>query len=358
MALNSQSSTVTGLVKLGRQSVSGKLSVTYFDVHGVSTRLVTDSEAVSRAVSGLLKAFAGSETKEPDIDFNLFTVDALKPEMAAVPQEANILYDWDMVKVYHHGADRHLTVDVKARVTADVEECRAVGFVEKDYLDSDWLISHLIFYPLWGQLLKESGLYPLHAAGLVKDDHAVLLPGRSGSGKSTLSLHLVNIGYRLLSDDTVFLKELDGKVMAMSFPEEINVNEQTVELFPELSRVKNFTVNELRQKSSFPIEELYPDSMVDSSVPVLLVFPQITDAEKTTVYPMSRTEALTLGMRYGFFFLDPSTTGKQFELLSLLAKQVRCYRLHSGRNQDELKQAIDSLFLKTLSDEQDNGETK
>lgn len=335
---------IARLVELGRQSASENLSTAYFDVHGISTRLTTDSERVSHAVSGLLEAFVAHETSAPDIDFFLFTVNKLKEDMAPVPDDASMLYDWNIVKVYNNGSGRYLTVDQKARVAADIKENVAAGFVEKDYLDSDWVVSHFVFYPLWAQMMKESGLFPLHAAGLVRNGRSILLPGRSGSGKSTLSIQLVKDGYQLLSDDTVFLKDAGGKVEAMSFPEEINVNEQTIELIPELGNVKNFTRNELRKKTSFQIEELYPGSFVDSSIPSLLLLPQIADSEKSSVQPISRSEALTLTMRYGFFFLDPSTTAKHFEILSLLVKQAPCYHLFTGSDREDLLQVINGLF--------------
>lgn len=335
---------VARLVELGRQSVSENLSAAYFNVHGISTRLTTDSETVSRAVTGLLEAFVTQEITAPDIDFFLFTVNGLEEEMAPVPTDVSMLYDWNIIKVYNNVSGRFMTVDKKARVNADLKQTIAAGFIEKDYLDSDWVISHFVFYPLWAQMMKERGLFPLHAAGLVKSGCCILLPGRSGSGKSTLSLQLVKDGYRLLSDDAVFLKDGGERVEAMSFPEEINVSEHTMELIPELENVKNFTRNELRKKNSFQIEELYPGSFVDSSMPSLLLFPQIADSEKTKVQPISSSEALTLTMRYAFFFLDPSTTAKHFEILSMLVKQARCYRLFTGSNREDLLQVINGLF--------------
>ncbi len=344
MPLSNQSSAVAELVRLGQQTASGKLLTEAFNVHGVRTRLVTDSNVVARAAAGLLRAFREDGKAEPDIEAHLYTVAALDGGMAPVPGDAIMLYDWGMVKIYHSGTHRHLVVEDRARVMADLGNRRAVGFMARSSLDSDWLISHLVFYPLWGQLLKEEGLYPFHAAGLARSGAAFLFPGASGSGKSTLSLHLVRSGYGLLSDDTVFLRESGGQVEALSFPEEINVTDETVELFPDLARVENFTVNELRQKSSFSIEELYPGCVTGSSVPAMLVFPQIEDVEATVVQPMSRTEALALSMRYGFFFMDPSTTGRHFEILSQLAKQAQCYRLYSGRDQQDLERVVDKLL--------------
>jgi hypothetical protein len=355
---DNDSSAVAELVERGMARHGGEIHTGYFDFHGVLTRTLTNSEMVDRAVAGFLRAFPGKEAEKPDIEFHLFTVDKLDDSLGEIPAKATMLYDWGMVKIYHQGPLRYLQVDTRARVIADVEKRTAVGFAEKELLQSDWLVTNLFFYPLWGQLLKECGLFPLHAAGLVKEGRSCLFLGRSGSGKSTLTLHLVKNGYGLLSDDTVFLREKDGRIEALSFPEEINVSEQTMELIPELSRVQNFTVNELRNKSSFSIEELYPGCVVDTSEPALMVFPEIAEVQSTTVAPMSRTEALALAMRYGYFFLDPSTTGRHFEILSLLARQTRCFRLYSGSDQKELGRAVDRLLTGSLEENQTSGEEK
>lgn len=342
--------TVDDIIRAGTTSttVSGLKSVT-FDTHSVRTRLTTDSPAIERAVTGFMKAFPATAGDGSDIDIHLFATRVTDAGHPPLPADASLLYDWSMVKIYQSGRCRYLAVnDGRALVVADLERSAAAGYVDESLLESDWLISHLVFYPLWGQLLKENGLYPLHAAGLARDGKAILFPGRSGSGKSTLTLQLVRSGYGLLSDDTVLLKSRGDRINAMAFPEEINVNEDAVDFFPELTKVKNLTANVARQKSSFAIEELYPDSVIEGAEPALLVFPQITDANRTEFAPMSRTEALTLGLRYAFLFLDPSTTGKHFEMLSLLARQVRCYRLFSGRDQEDLVRVVDGLFTGEL----------
>lgn len=355
MTSDNDARAIADLVRYGEQGFRGEISSRFFNVHGVRTRTSSNSEMVSRALDKFFRAFPGDSTAEPDIQFHLFTMDKLDESIGTVPVDAALLYDWGMVKIYHKGSLRYLKVDTRARVIADVEKRTAVGFAEKELLQSDWLVTNLFFYPLWGQLLKECGLFPLHAAGLVKEGRSCLFLGRSGSGKSTLTLHLVKNGYGLLSDDTVFLREKAGRIEALSFPEEINVSEQTMKLIPELSRVQNFTVNELRNKSSFSIEELYPGCVVDKSEPALMVFPQIAEVESTTVAPMSRTEALALAMRYGYFFLDPSTTGRHFEILSLLARQTRCFRLNSGSDQEELGRTVDRLLTGSLEEDQTSG---
>lgn len=348
MSSSNNPATVDAIIQAGTSAAASELETVTFDSHGITTRVATDSPAVARAVASFVKAFrAGSGS--PDIEMNFFATRAGGGGFPELPPGLPLLYDWGMIRIYRDGGIRYLTIDGdKALIVADLERATAAGYLDESLLESDWLISHLAFYPLWGQLLKIKGLFPLHAAGLAKGGKAILFPGRSGSGKSTLTLQLVRSGYGLLSDDTVLLRDSGEKIEAMAFPEEINVNEDAVDFFPELTKVKNLTTNEARQKSSFAIEELYPESVVEGAEPVLLIFPQITDAEKTECAPMSRTEALTVGLRYAFLFLDPSTTGRHFEVLSRLARQVRCYRLFSGRDQEDLVRVVESLFAGEL----------
>jgi hypothetical protein len=61
---------------------------------------------------------------------------------------------------------------------------------------------------LW--LLRQHGIYALHANGLVKES-GILFVGGSGSGKSTSSLSLIRQGWSYLSDDVILLRNsLDG----------------------------------------------------------------------------------------------------------------------------------------------------
>lgn len=346
MTSNPNSNTVDNLIELGESMSEADLRPAYFNVHGVRTKVLTNSDAFHNAVAKLLQPFLEPEKGDPDIVFYLFLVDSLDETMSHIPVSAEMLYDWDAIKIYYHGANRYLRVANRARVTADLEKGVAAGFASDDILQSDWLVTNLFFYPLWGQMLKVNGLFPIHAAGLAKAGKASLFLGRSGSGKSTLSLNMVRAGFGLLSDDTVFIRDRSGEVEVLSFPEEINIREETLELLPELSRVRKLNVNELRQKSSFHIEELYPNCIVDSAIPVIMVFPEISDIESTSFVPMAGTEALSESLRYGYFFLDPSTSERHFRLMSLLANQVDSYRLYSGSDQKQLEQQVSALLEK------------
>lgn len=334
-------------IELG-SSFSDSLLTSTCNLHGVITRVSTNSRSVADALDHFLKAFPAASDATPDVEMFLFTTERLDDALAPVPAAATMLYDWGMVKILRDGDYRFEKVDRRARVIADIANGIAAGFAEESLLQTDWLVTNLFFYPLWAQLMKSQGLFPLHAAGLVRDGRAALLLGKSGSGKSTLSIHLVKAGHGLLSDDTVFLRELDGTVESLSFPEEINVTEKTIAMIPELADVENFTDNPFRDKSSFAIEELYPGCIVDAAVPSVLIFPEVTGSTDTVIEPMTGSEALTLSMRYGFFFMDPATTARHFEVLAALVKQVACFRLYSGSDQVQLDEKVGALLREYL----------
>jgi hypothetical protein len=71
-------------------------------------------------------------------------------------------------------------------------------------------------------LLTRSGRVPLHAAGVLFGETAVLLAGASGSGKSTLSLAATARGLRILSDDTVYI-QLQPRLRIWGLPRPIHV---------------------------------------------------------------------------------------------------------------------------------------
>ena len=71
-------------------------------------------------------------------------------------------------------------------------------------------------------LLTRAGRVPLHAAGVVVGDTAVVLAGRSGSGKSTLALAALRAGLRVLSDDALYV-QLEPALRVWGFPRPIHL---------------------------------------------------------------------------------------------------------------------------------------
>ena len=91
---------------------------------------------------------------------------------------------------------------------ADARALIACCNVSRDLLAQPGRLAGEVIDTLLLFLLTRSGRAPLHAAGVMCGETALLLAGPSGSGKSTLSLAANGRGLRILSDDTVYIQML------------------------------------------------------------------------------------------------------------------------------------------------------
>jgi hypothetical protein len=105
---------------------------------------------------------------------------------------------------------------------ADAREGRAACSVpERVRVDPQALAGEIV-EPLALFLLTRLGRTPVHAAGVVVGERAVLLSGPSGSGKSSLALAAAERGLGVLSDDAIYV-QLDPQLRVWGWPGAIHV---------------------------------------------------------------------------------------------------------------------------------------
>jgi hypothetical protein len=102
---------------------------------------------------------------------------------------------------------------------------------QPDRLASEVVDTMLLF------LLTRSGRTPVHAAGVMCGNTAVLLAGPSGSGKSTLSLAAMGRGLEILSDDTVYI-QLQPRLRIWGFPRPLHVFPADAPGFTKATRLR------------------------------------------------------------------------------------------------------------------------
>jgi len=95
----------------------------------------------------------------------------------------------------------------------------------------------------------------LHASAVSWNGRAAALAGPPGAGKSTTALHLVEAGYRFLSNDRVLAKPLDDRVEALGYPKQPRVNPGTLLSHPRLRR--RMSVEERHELEAMPAAELW-----------------------------------------------------------------------------------------------------
>lgn len=113
-------------------------------------------------------------------------------------------------------------------------------------------------------LLCRSGRIPLHAAGVMCGETAVLLAGPSGSGKSTLSLAAMGRGLRILSDDTVYIQMLP-RLRIWGLPRPLHVFPADAPRFTEGTRLRGGKL-----KAAVPAPRWPGPPVADSAAVVLL----------------------------------------------------------------------------------------
>jgi hypothetical protein len=202
-----------------------------------------------------------------------------------------------------------------------------------------------IFHFALTELLKRHGLYTIHATALEKDGCGFLMPGQSGQGKTTCCISLLRSGYRFLADDHPFVRETDGQLELLSFPEKIDVTDTTIAFFPELQQA-NGHLHQGLIKRYFYADDLYPGAKIDRCKPAFMILPQVIDGPHSYLEPLPKREVLEELLPQGLLVFDKEIAQLQFRTLTHLVEQASCYRLYSGANVCELPQIVDTLLDK------------
>jgi hypothetical protein len=234
-------------------------------------------------------------------------------------RDGNRLYLSDEASLVEiHPGTQHARGYIYHKDAADAREAR---------LFLTWLLTSTTVI-----VLREQGVFSMHAAALSRGGDGVLIVAPSDSGKSTLSYSLVRHGWGYLSDDFVVLHEREGAVEAAPFRRTFGLDAEAGEFFPELNRDWERPFDE-EEKWAVSVDALYPGRQADRCVPRVLLFPEIVGQGQTEVREISPVEALQrLVWQGGLLTTTPGTSQRQMDCLALLVRQAQPYRLFSGRD--------------------------
>ena len=245
-----------------------------------------------------------------------------------------------------YACDGTLTVDLRENgmLLVNYREGTGQGFLVNPHtLHPDILVSY--FHFVLSELLKRQGLYTIHATALEKEGRGVLIPGYSGRGKTTACISLLRSGYRCISDDHPLLRMRHGALEVLSFPEKVDVTENSVKFFPEFNG--EFAQSKLYHgliKRYFYVEDFYPGRIAKSCEPRLLIFPQVVDQVTSHVELVPKRQAFEEILPHGLLVYEKSIARKEFQALSTLIQTVQSYRLYFGRDVLDLHRVIDPLM--------------
>jgi hypothetical protein len=207
--------------------------------------------------------------------------------------------------------------------------------IEQATLESfqTYLFGHVMSF-----VLIKQGYEPLHATAIAIDGVAIALLGDCGSGKSTLAASLVSAGHRILTDDLLLIRDVDGVLCGFPGPPRLKLFPHVAQRFlPE--QAWSAPMNPLTDKLIVPLDE---DQRQRGPLPVRRFFAldSTEHGSEVSVDPVSGAGSLMEILRATFNrrLVNPHRLRQQFLAAHALATRVPVRRLAYPRRIDVLDQ--------------------
>ncbi len=313
--------------------------------HGLRLRVSSDP-VVADAVHARLAQFPVAGDGDADLSFDFAC--ARGPDDCPIEQPSGptrSIYESTMGDVLYADETDQIWIDCANGVRALCDPKRGHTRVSIPWSQAaqSWLISHpLLTLPLI-EMLKRRQHYSVHAAGISLRGKGLLIPGTSGAGKSTLTLALLRAGFSFLGDDMLFLTRAEDGLRALAFPDEIDVTDETVRLFPELEDLRDAPTMHGWPKHQIRAPRRFGVDVAWTCRPAALVFPHVARMSRSVLEPMDRMEAL-LELAPNVLLTAPDASQAHLDALADLVETCACYRLKTGTDFDRLPGLLAELI--------------
>ena len=324
----------------------------YYTLHGILLTVIFQDQAAYRSVSAILKelSFLNQRKKKTALPWRSLTL-TVKTGKQRIPASFKTVMRScrSKTRAMRRGNELIFT-DGNCVFTVSSPEKKGrlhPGKESTTYLRR-FALKQVIISGLMG-LLRGSGLYPLHACGVTRGRHKLLILGNSGSGKSTVTLSLILSGWNFLSDDLLLLQEKKQGTLALCAETYLTFN-------PDLFERAGYAVNGTGLFTPLAGKEkiidlgcAYPRQSIGSFYPNNIVFLDITKNKKSRITPITGRLALFKLINQSVtIMLGDSFAQKNLDALNRLTKQSACFQLSLGRDLSLNPLEIKNLLSKFL----------
>lgn len=237
---------------------------------------------------------------------------------------------------------------------ADLKARRAYAVISPALAAQPRLVSRYLLDRAVNNILLREGVGQLHSTTLVRDDCAILFIAPHGTGKSTTAFHLLNVGYRLLGDGLVFVRETrshredkTGELELMGYPVgEAKLTTAARSLFPEWRGEGDEVSVHNVIKHIVNLRALAPHKMVEHSIfpaRVILCLAERSGQPLTLAEPLDAETALARVLPNTLQLDEPEPMLRSLNVLRRLVESASCYRLTLGADRDQLVETIENL---------------
>ena len=318
-------------------------STAAYDIHGVHLLARAPGPSPLRALDRRLRPFRSELPLDAAHVHLHLGVETLAPPAGG----HRPVYDAPGTQVAYYDDVDELYVDYR---TVRLRCAPGAGLIQVWWRRGDaadvWVATHPLLTIALIEVLKRRGRYSLHAAGAATADGGLVVAGPSGAGKSTLAIALARAGWRFLSDDMVFLAVGAAGNEVLGFPDEVDVTDQTLAMFPELALAARPPEVAGRDKSSLRLEDALSLAPLLRCRPTVVVLPTIAHRSRTTLSAVGAAEAL-VELAPNVLLTEASSARAHLAALADLVEHTPCYRLETGRDLDEVIQVLADAMTRT-----------
>ena len=203
--------------------------------------------------------------------------------------------------------------------------------------------------PVLGFVLRLRGVVCLHASAIAVDGCAIALLGHGGIGKSTGAAAFAQAGYPVLSDDIVALVDRGSQFLSQpGYPHVRLWPEAAASLFGSADALPRLTPKHPTWDKRFL--DLTRDGyrFQDRPLPLAAIYTgeRTLDptAEMVTALPPGQALVKLVANAYSYYLLDKDMRGREFDILSRLARHVPMRWLRARRDWSDLAQLRDAII--------------
>ena len=289
----------------------------YYDIHGISCAIVSNCQHIFSLLHKSLEDFSCSRIVQPMLTFWFFVV---PPRHFPSVSPSNVFQYWGSsanVTYYRSGTSLFFQYAEKGIWFTDIKQGQSIGYAKEpcSFKELSQICREMLLPSLFC-LLRAQGISRIHASAVSFDGKGIVITGPSGQGKTTLLLHLLREGFHYVADDNLLLPETQDVPDMLSFSTWIGVSSQTALFFPELSSLIHQTLPDDQGKYRVDLRRIYNLTSVPATVPLLLLFPQVTPAEETTLAPLAKMDAAMQCLSENMFVTGIRESKRYFALLS------------------------------------------
>lgn len=149
----------------------------------------------------------------------------------------NMLSDFEgeKIKTHHYKEAKVYKVNGTRLIDSEATEC--ISYMKNDNIfiigkgdtkNSLFELSRVV-REVFTRKAETKGCFLMHAAALEKDGQVYIFTGEKGAGKTTNLIALMQNGFNLISNDRIFLKIEEGKLICYTWPGAVAVSVDAVE---------------------------------------------------------------------------------------------------------------------------------